>query len=124
MLLNPGVEVSARDAYRWLDESGVLLPSGPVRHCSGAGRRCRKIPYFNALQAPVVPRHPPIQVALDALAAAGLHAPLMSGSGSTCFALAHDAAQAAQAALVLAARYPDWWVQATSTQEAADPEDK
>lgn len=117
VLLNPGVEVSARDAYRWLDGTGTSTPAldlpGIVRALADGSEN---VPYFNALQASVVARHAPVQAALDALVTAGLHAPLMSGSGSTCFALAHDARHAAQAAEVLAALYPDWWVKATSTR--------
>jgi 4-diphosphocytidyl-2-C-methyl-D-erythritol kinase len=36
----------------------------------------------------------------------------MSGSGATCFALFASAAAAREAAKVLNAHYPHWWVQA------------
>ncbi|ACO44824.2 4-(cytidine 5'-diphospho)-2-C-methyl-D-erythritol kinase [Deinococcus deserti] len=117
VLLNPGVEVSAREAYLWLDETGAFTSELDVQAIvQGLAAGSEEVPYFNALQPAVVARHPLIQVALDALRDAGLHAPLMSGSGSTCFALAQDAMHADRAAQVLAARYPDWWIQATSTQ--------
>jgi 4-diphosphocytidyl-2-C-methyl-D-erythritol kinase len=38
----------------------------------------------------------------------------MSGSGATCFALFSSAAQAIEAANVLRAAHPDWWVRATA----------
>ena len=81
----------------------------------GALERGEEVPYLNALQPEVVRRHPPIARALAALTDAGLHSPLMSGSGSTCFALARSEAQARDAAQLLAAQHPDWWVTATST---------
>ncbi|GGM20388.1 4-diphosphocytidyl-2-C-methyl-D-erythritol kinase [Deinococcus aerophilus] len=115
VLVNPGVEVSARDAYAWLDDEEAFTPAldtGAILAAVSAGR---PLPYHNALQGGVAARHAPIRAALAALDAAGLHSPLMSGSGSTCFALATDGAAAHTAAAALAARHPDWWVQATST---------
>lgn len=115
VLINPGVEVSARDAYAWLDGEEEFTPEldvdGILAGLGGGG----PVPYFNALQGPVAARHAPIREALEALRAAGLRAPLMSGSGATCFALApnDDAAHAAAAAL--RARHSGWWVAATRT---------
>ncbi|WP_119672100.1 4-(cytidine 5'-diphospho)-2-C-methyl-D-erythritol kinase [Deinococcus sp. RM] len=111
VLLNPGVEVSARDAYAWLDAEEAFTPALDVEGILAALSNGRPVPYVNALQGPVAARHAPIREALAALADAGLHSPLMSGSGSTCFALARDDAHAHDAAQVLAARHPGWWVQ-------------
>lgn len=112
VLLNPGVEVSARDAYMWLDAEEGFTPALEIEAILAALSNGRPTPYLNALQGPVAARHAPIREALAALTAAGLHSPLMSGSGSTCFALARDDAHAHDAAQLLAARHPDWWVQA------------
>lgn len=117
VLLNPGVEVSAADAYRWL--AGRFTPPLDLGALLGALASGEPVPYFNALQPEVVRRHPPIAAALAALQDAGLHAPLMSGSGSTCFALARSEAQARDAAGQLAARFPGWWVAAASTRGQA-----
>jgi 4-diphosphocytidyl-2-C-methyl-D-erythritol kinase len=38
----------------------------------------------------------------------------MSGSGSGCFAIYSEAAEAGAAAARLSAARPDWWVQATT----------
>lgn len=119
VLLNPGVEVSAADAYRWL--AGQYTPPLDLEAllgalASGPDSFGAEVPYFNALQPEVVRRHPPIAEALAALQGAGLHSPLMSGSGSTCFALARSEAQARDAAGQLAARFPGWWVAAASTR--------
>jgi 4-diphosphocytidyl-2-C-methyl-D-erythritol kinase len=51
---------------------------------------------------------------------AGLFGVLMSGSGSTCFGLAADAQQAAEAANTLWRDHPDWWICPTSTQGPND----
>lgn len=116
VLLNPGVEVSARDAYLWLDEAQGFTPPLDLDALLSALRQGGgHVPYVNALQAGVATRHAPVRAALDALSGAGLHAPLMSGSGSTCFALADDEIHAAQAAQLLARRCPGWWVQAART---------
>ena len=115
VLLNPGLEVSARDAYRWLDESGQFtqpLDPAPILAALHSGEQ---VPYFNALQAAVIARHPLIGEALEALSAAGLHSPLMSGSGSTVFGLARDEAQATAAQAALQAQFPSYWVRAART---------
>ncbi|GGN37005.1 4-(cytidine 5'-diphospho)-2-C-methyl-D-erythritol kinase [Deinococcus daejeonensis] len=111
VLLNPGVEVSARDAYAWLDAEEAFTPALDLEGILAALSNGRPVPYVNALQGPVAARHAPIREALAALADAGLNSPLMSGSGSTCFALARDDAHAHDAAQVLAARHPGWWMQ-------------
>ncbi|MFT2720765.1 4-(cytidine 5'-diphospho)-2-C-methyl-D-erythritol kinase [Deinococcus sp. A31D244] len=115
VLVNPGVEVSARDAYAWLDAEEAFTPALDTEAILGALTGGRPVPYLNALQGPVAARHTPVREALSALEAAGLHSALMSGSGSTCFALARDDAHAHDAAHTLARQYPHWWVQATRT---------
>ena len=115
VLLNPGLEVSARDAYTWLDESGEFtapLDPGPLLAALHSGET---VPYFNALQPAVVIRYPQIAEALKALSAAGLHSPLMSGSGSSVFGLARDERQARAAEASLQAQFPDSWVRAART---------
>jgi 4-diphosphocytidyl-2-C-methyl-D-erythritol kinase len=115
VLVNPGVEVSARDAYAWLDAEEDFTPELDVENMLAALTDGRTVPYFNALQAPVAARHAPVRAALGALSGAGLHSPLMSGSGSTCFALAASDDGAHAAAARLRAAHPGWWVVATRT---------
>lgn len=118
VLVNPGTPVSARDAYAWLDaEEGFTQPLDLEALVEGLGHGggAPQLPYFNALQGPVLARHPDIREALAALSAVGLSSPLMSGSGSSCFALAGSDEQADHAARALASRHPDWWVRAAYT---------
>lgn len=115
VLVNPGPEVSARAAYAWLDAEEHFTPELDVEGLLAALTDRRTVPYFNALEAPVAARHAPVRAALEALSGAGLHSPLMSGSGSTCFALAASDDQAHGAAARLRAAHPGWWVVATRT---------
>ncbi|QFP77143.1 4-(cytidine 5'-diphospho)-2-C-methyl-D-erythritol kinase [Deinococcus sp. AJ005] len=115
VLVNPGVEVSARDAYMWLDDEEAFTPALDVNAILAALGGGGEVPYPNALQDSVSARHAPVREALAALARAGLRSPLMSGSGSTCFALAPSDDAAYDAAKAIALAHPDWWVQATQT---------
>lgn len=119
VLANPGSEVSAGDAYRWLDETGEFSSPLRLEAIRGALERGVEVPYFNSLQAGVLRRHPEIVATLDALAAAGLHSVLLSGSGATCFGLARDAAQAQAVAEALSAQFPEWWVVAAQAGSQA-----
>ncbi|GGI78516.1 4-(cytidine 5'-diphospho)-2-C-methyl-D-erythritol kinase [Deinococcus wulumuqiensis] len=110
VLANAGAEISAGDAYRWLDETGDFsspLRLDAIRQALASGV---EVPYFNSLQAGVLAHFPSVLTTLEALADAGLHSVLMSGSGATCFGLARDEAQAQAAAGALAAQFPQWWV--------------
>jgi len=115
VLFNPGVAVSAAAAYRWLDDSAAFTPPLDLEALGAALGAGRPLPYFNALQAEVLRRHPEVAAALDALEAAGLHSPLMSGSGSTCFALATGRGEAEEVAAALQAEHPGSWIRAASS---------
>lgn len=116
VLANAGAEISAGDAYRWLDETGDFsspLRLDAIRQALASGV---EVPYFNSLQAGVLTHFPSVLTTLEALADAGLHSVLMSGSGATCFGLARDEAQAQAAAGALAAQFPQWWVKAARVE--------
>ncbi|WP_019587162.1 4-(cytidine 5'-diphospho)-2-C-methyl-D-erythritol kinase [Deinococcus apachensis] len=115
VLVNPGIEVSARDAYAWLDGEETYTPELDMEGILAALADGREVPYHNALQDPVSARHAPVRDVLAALEGVGLRSPLMSGSGATCFALARNDDHALDAARAMQARHPDWWVVATST---------
>ncbi|WP_407571268.1 4-(cytidine 5'-diphospho)-2-C-methyl-D-erythritol kinase [Deinococcus altitudinis] len=114
VLFNPGTAVSAADAYRWLDDSAHFTPPLDVEAILDAVRGEQTLPYLNTLETGVLPRHPEIAAALAELAAAGLHSPLMSGSGSTCFAVAQSREHAEEVAERLRKRHPDHWIRAGS----------
>ena len=116
VLANAGVEISAGDAYRWLDETGDFSGSLRLDAIRQALEHGVEVPYFNSLQAGVLARFPSVLTTLEALADAGLHSVLMSGSGATCFGLARDEAQAQAAAGALAAQFPQWWVTAAQVE--------
>lgn len=116
VLANAGAEISAGDAYRWLDETGDFsspLRLDAIRQALASGV---EVPYFNSLQAGVLAHFPSVLTTLEALADAGLHSVLMSGSGATCFGLARDETQAQAAAGALAAQFPQWWVTAARVE--------
>ncbi|MGY2894496.1 4-(cytidine 5'-diphospho)-2-C-methyl-D-erythritol kinase [Deinococcus sp. UYEF24] len=114
VLFNPGTAVSAADAYRWLDDSAQFSPPLDLPAILSALDERRPLPYLNTLETGVLPRHPEIAAALAELTAAGLHSSLMSGSGSTCFAVAQSREHAEEVAGRLRERHPDRWIQAGS----------
>ncbi len=114
VLFNPGTAVSAADAYRWLDDSVQFTPPLDLPAILAALNERQPLPYLNALETGVLARHPEIAAAMADLAAAGLHSPLMSGSGSTCFAVARNREHAEEAAEKLRMHHPDRWIQAGS----------
>jgi len=73
----------------------------------------------NDLEAAAKDLVPAIGEVIEALKASGAPRLVrMSGSGATCFGL-YDTLQAAQtAALQIASRRPNWWVQASRTVSA------
>ncbi len=101
-LVLPAFGVSTRDAYRWLDEEGLVGVSG------GRGLKVR-VPSVaselqNDLQGPVAARHPEIRRIVAALRRAGASQAAMSGSGSAVFGLFERRAAAVQAAEVVRTR--------------------
>lgn len=109
VLLRPPVAVSAAEAYRALGGFGPPLDWDAILAAWAAGDTPR---WRNDLQPGVGTLHPPVRAALAALRAADLGAPILSGSGATCFALAADEVTARGAAHRLAGDHPDAWVRA------------
>ena len=107
VLLNPGVEVSASEAY------GLVARYDPAPARDALVERLvgsQEPGYRNTLQAGVVEEYPAVGEALAALEETGLRGVLMSGSGATCFGLAASREEAGLVAGELRRRYPDWWV--------------
>nr|WP_183987208.1 4-(cytidine 5'-diphospho)-2-C-methyl-D-erythritol kinase [Deinobacterium chartae] len=110
VLVNSGVQVSAADAYRW--RSGAFGDPLHLEALLEALHAGRALPYRNDLEPGVRARHPELAAVFAALEDSGLHSPLLSGSGGTCFALARTREAALQAAGHLAEAHPGWWVRA------------
>lgn len=107
VLLNPGIAVSAAEAY------GLVTAFDPPLERGASLERLAAFldpGYRNSLQAGVVEEYPVVGDALEALGAAGLRGVLMSGSGPTCFGLASSAGEARRAAERLTELHPNWWV--------------
>ena len=112
VLANPGVGVSARDAYRHLENLTEPLELETIL----SGLEQNEEPgYFNALTDGVVGLEPVVGEVLAVLRRTGLKGVLMSGSGSTCFGLAATQREAQLLAATLKEAYPEWWVLATQT---------
>jgi 4-diphosphocytidyl-2-C-methyl-D-erythritol kinase len=113
VLVWPGRAVSTAKVFSALTErENPPLPDPPaaatVAEIAQWLGHCR-----NDLEAPAIAVAPEIGEALDALRGTdGCLIARMSGSGSACFGLYAEAAEAEAAAKRLAATRPDWWVQA------------
>ena len=100
VLVNPGVGVSAADAYRWWQ---------PERHGApraGSAPWWAGPPLMNALEPGVAAHVPAVAATLAVLREACDGPVAMSGSGATCFALTPDPAAARSVAARLRARLP------------------
>ena len=93
VLANCGLEVSAKDAYSWLDETGDFTGRLPLEQIVGPLETGTPVPYFNALQGPVLRHHPELNEVLEALEL-----------------------EAREAAQRLSEKRPGWWVRAAHTR--------
>ncbi|MCX8157467.1 MAG: 4-(cytidine 5'-diphospho)-2-C-methyl-D-erythritol kinase [Verrucomicrobiae bacterium] len=116
LLVHPGFGVSTAWAYRALAEFPEALNGRPGRARALAqvlqkGSLLEAAPHFyNALEAPVLRKYPLLQWFQDFLRGQGAIAALMSGSGSTTFALMPGPAAAENALAALRAAYQaDFW---------------
>ena len=114
VLANPGVGITAKEAY--IGVQGRFGQPLEVEAIIESLERNLAPPYRNDLELPVLEAYPIVAEVKRELERAGLYGVLMSGSGSTCFGLAHDAQQATKAATLLSRAHPDWWICPTITQ--------
>jgi 4-diphosphocytidyl-2-C-methyl-D-erythritol kinase len=112
VLANPMVGITAKEAYLGLQ--GRFGSSLDIPSILEALNRGDVPPYRNDLEVPVLGAYPIVQDVKNTLAKAGLFGVLMSGSGSTCFGLAHNQEEAARVAFALQLEQPNWWVRAAS----------
>lgn len=112
VLVNPGIPVSAKDAYAHLRTFGSPLE---VQTLLSNLREGAEPGYPNTLQAGVLLLEPTIGDVLTRLRATPLRGVVMSGSGSSCFGIARSEAEARAVAAALQTEYTAWWVRATKT---------
>lgn len=117
VVANPGVPVSAAQAYNWLQN---FSRRQPVQRIADALAQYAEPRWQNALQAGVVREVREMRDVLAELRAEELQGVLMSGSGTTAFGLAEDRPAAERAAAGITARRPGWWVAVDSIGIAAD----
>ena len=87
VLVNPMVGITAKEAYLALSgRFGAALDIAAIVKALGANVAP---PYRNDLELPVIAAYPIVQEVKNILSRVGLFGVLMSGSGSTCFGLAH-----------------------------------
>ncbi len=109
VLVNPGLAVTAREAYQALDEEDFSGPL-PIRAILDALYAGETPPYWNSLEAVVFRLYPELRVLKRTLIQEGLSAVLMSGSGSSFFGLCEGPEAALQLSKHLEARLPGCWV--------------
>ena len=112
ILVNPGLHISAKDAYAHLQNFSARLKLESILEKL---KNQEEPGYLNALQPGVVLQYPGVREVLMALRKAGLRGVMMSGSGSTCFGLAKSLEEAQTIASNLKDNYPAWRVWATYT---------
>lgn len=100
LLIHPGFGVSTPWAYKHLanfpgELNGIPGRAAAVADALATGERARGLGgLFNSLEAPVFDKYPVLQLYQDFLRAHGALAAMMSGSGSTTFALFEEPEQA------------------------------
>lgn len=112
VLINPGIQISAVDAY------AALVGFTPrLREARAFQRMAEGLDpgWSNGLQPGVLRMYPELRSVMAELRAAELKGVLMSGSGSTCFGVASSHETAVAAAEHLAQAHPHWWVRAART---------
>lgn len=115
VLANPGVGITAREAYLGLN--GRYGAELELEKIISALTNLEIPPYRNDLEAPVIEMFPIVNEVKSALQKAGLYGVLMSGSGSTCFGLAKTATQAKKIADQIKLEHPNWWVSAATNYQ-------
>lgn len=124
VLVNPRVPVATKDVFAALGLKPGQLRAGVSEVLEAIAWPAVGAPVnawldaiaggTNDLEAPAIRIQPVIKDVLSALRAAeGVRLARMSGSGATCFAIFSNDADAQQAAGVIRAGHPNWWVEAS-----------
>jgi 4-diphosphocytidyl-2-C-methyl-D-erythritol kinase len=114
LLLNPGFGVSTVWAYQNLARFPRALNGQPGRATrllaalNSGNLQTAGAEFYNSLEAPVLEKYPLLQLFQEFLRAAGAPAVLMSGSGSTTFAILPDRPLAETLAVQLKEKFGDY----------------
>lgn len=111
VLAKPPFGVPVSDAYRALVGFSPRLKAEAI---VAALARGDEPGWRNGLQPGVLREYPAIRDVIAALKERGLRGCIMSGSGSTCFGVASDRADAEAIATALRLERTDWWVSAAT----------
>jgi 4-diphosphocytidyl-2-C-methyl-D-erythritol kinase len=111
LLIHPGFGIATAWAYQQLARFPIALNGQPGRaqklvsllQESGLGRAGDQ--FYNSLEAPVLHKYPLLALFQEFLRENGAQATLMSGSGSTTFAILHGPAEAAALAEKFKAKF-------------------
>jgi len=113
LLIHPGFGIATAWAYQQLARFPEVLNGrhgraeqliAALNHsASGPGEACKLL--YNSLEAPALEKYPLLQLFQDFLRSNGAVGTLMSGSGSTTFAIAKDQATAEQLAEKLRSKF-------------------
>jgi 4-diphosphocytidyl-2-C-methyl-D-erythritol kinase len=123
LLINPGVALATKDVFAgWsvASEPAVPFDLDAIAKMDGKpGGYARLLPLLlaqpNDLEDSAIALAPVIAEVLAAVRTLpGCGLARMSGSGATCFALFSAKAEAAAAEKILRAKYPAWWIYATT----------
>ena len=117
VLVNPGVALATKLVFAgWTPNATLSVPLDFAAFVKLASSD-RLLPYLetqpNDLEGAAIALAPVIADVLAALhALAGCRLVRMSGSGASCFGLFDSAADAQNAAQMLSAKFPQWWLRA------------
>jgi len=113
LLVNPQLAISAKEAYEALENLAPSLDEGDYFQNLAIGQAQG----INSLEAGVVKKYPLVKTVLDSLKAEGFSQVMMSGSGSTCFAISDDKTKLEEVCGKLQKSHPEWSFWVTSTME-------
>jgi 4-diphosphocytidyl-2-C-methyl-D-erythritol kinase len=116
LVVMPGFSISTRDAYQWLDDSGVLHESKDGGARAGSWSDVEQIA-VNDFERVLFPKFPGLLQLRDALRQTGARIALVSGSGSAVFGVYENSSQVKHARNDLASRFGDISIFTARTME-------
>jgi 4-diphosphocytidyl-2-C-methyl-D-erythritol kinase len=125
LLIHPGFGIATAWAYQQLARFPAARQGQPGRArrlidlLQTADLRRAGAEFYNALEAPAIEKHPILALYQEFLRAQGVGAALMSGSGSTTFALAQSEATARELEARFKVKFGPCWTAVAPVETAA-----